>query len=315
MKELGAKKKEKREKLDIPLAQARNETKIRMIYLEAIEEGNFEEVEREVYLKGFLKVYAKYLGLDERKIMQEYREYKKIKEQENKTEEEIEKDKTKKTLKERLKKFVDYHQNKFLYAFITVIILLLIVAVLFLGTMIYKSFSSEAEGLNLFSNLESYINKIELENKEEDNSSKVESKSSVQNDDKSSTEKNNQENKKTQNNNENDQIKIEKAGLSQDQNLNSDKMKTEEIIKEETIKQINLELKAIRDSWCAVEVNGDSKFKGIIKEGTTKSFSGKNIKLKIANAAGVKVIKNGQEFGPFGKAGEVVVKEYSIKSN
>ena len=225
-----------------------------------------------------------------------------------------------------MKKFVDYHQNKFLYAFITVIILLLIVAVLFLGTMIYKSFSSEAEGLNLFSNLESYINKIELENKEEDNSSKVDNKSSVQNDDKSLTKKNNQENKKSQHNNENnDQTKIEKPGLSQEQNLNSDKMKNEEIeskekaaektVKEETIKQINLELKAIRDSWCAVEVNGDSKFKGIIKEGTTKSFSGKNIKLKIANAAGVKVIKNGQEFGPFGKAGEVVVKEYSIKSN
>ena len=77
MEELGAKFKEKREELDITLAQARNETNIRMSYLEAIEEGEFERVEQEVYLKGFLKIYANYLGLDERKILKDYREYKK----------------------------------------------------------------------------------------------------------------------------------------------------------------------------------------------------------------------------------------------
>jgi cytoskeletal protein RodZ len=70
LKELGVKFKEKREELSIPLDQARNETKIRLSYLKAIEAGNFDEIEQEVYLKGFLKIYANYLGLDERKILQ-----------------------------------------------------------------------------------------------------------------------------------------------------------------------------------------------------------------------------------------------------
>jgi hypothetical protein len=56
-------------------------------------------------------------------------------------------------------------------------------------------------------------------------------------------------------------------------------------------------------------------FKGRIKRGVTKEFSGKNIKVKISNAAGIKLIKDGQELGALGKKGEVVVREYSLESN
>ncbi|MBM7557900.1 helix-turn-helix domain-containing protein [Halanaerobacter jeridensis] len=313
MKELGIKFKEKREKLDIPLAQARNETKIRMTYLKAIEEGNFEEVEREVYLKGFLKVYANYLGLDERKILQEYREYKKIKEQENQPEEQLAEDKNKKTIGERIKEVIDEHQNKFLYAFMTGIILLIIVAVLFLGTMIYNSFSSGSGSINWLSNFESYINKIDMEN-QDNNSSQTEIDSTTENDNDNLVTENQskpeqEESKVNKDNNQPQEVKNSKE--SEVQNLNNDQKMKEEV-KEE---QINLTVKAIANSWCVVEINGDSVFKGTLKKGTTKSFKGKNIKLKIGNGAGIKIVKNGQELGPFGKAGEVVVKEYSIKSD
>ncbi|MFO7819089.1 MAG: DUF4115 domain-containing protein [Halanaerobacter sp.] len=288
MEELGAKFKEKREELDITLAQARNETNIRMSYLEAIEEGEFGTVEQEVYLKGFLKIYANYLGLDERKILKDYRGYKK-KEDEHEEASDLEQEENNQSFGDKIKGFFDYHQNKFLYALIAIAVLLIILAVLFLGTMVYKSFI--AKDLDSALNVESYVNKI----------TGGEANSSVQ---KSSERK-------------------EKNGSSQQESINQQQIveqdkeaeKEEQSALQEEQKQIELKLKAIAKSWCAVEENGDSVFRGIMEKGSSKEFRAKNIRLKIGNAAGIKVVKNGEELGPFGQTGEVVVKEYSIKSN
>ena len=315
MKELGAKFKKKREKLDIPLAQARNETKIRMTYLEAIEEGDFEEVEQEVYLKGFLKIYANYLGLDERKIMQEYKEYKKIQEQEDKDPEEI-KAEQKQTIGDRIKEFIDYHQNKFLYAFMALLLLLIIIAVLFLGTVMYKSFNSGE--VNLLSNVETYVEEKVIEQDEQQegaNSANTEEVVSLE----SNAKEKNESQVKSKNTSQNQEPKA----ISESKNKVADKdskqaANRQTFEKEEVIqnpKQINLRIKAIANSWCAVDINGKTVFKGIMKAGSSKNFSGQNIKLKISNGAGIKIIKNGEELGPFGKAGEVVVKEYSTKSD
>lgn len=47
--------------------------KIRPEYLEALESGNHDVFPSEVYIKGFLKNYAKYLGVDKEKAMALYR--------------------------------------------------------------------------------------------------------------------------------------------------------------------------------------------------------------------------------------------------
>jgi len=52
-------------KLGLSLTDVENETKIRSKYLEAIEEENFELIPGRVYLKGFIRTYAKYLGIDD----------------------------------------------------------------------------------------------------------------------------------------------------------------------------------------------------------------------------------------------------------
>ncbi|WP_371371194.1 helix-turn-helix domain-containing protein [Sporomusa aerivorans] len=47
---------------------------IRALYLNAIEEGNFGIIPGEVYLKGFIRNYATFLGLDPQAILEIYRQ-------------------------------------------------------------------------------------------------------------------------------------------------------------------------------------------------------------------------------------------------
>lgn len=59
-----------RQGLEIPRIEA--ETKIRGKYLRALEEEEFEVLPGDTYVKGFLRTYADYLGLDGQLYMDEY---------------------------------------------------------------------------------------------------------------------------------------------------------------------------------------------------------------------------------------------------
>lgn len=61
-----------REKRGLSLEDAENATKIRVSYLRALETENLEELPGEVYRVGFLKNYARYLGLDYQDIIAQY---------------------------------------------------------------------------------------------------------------------------------------------------------------------------------------------------------------------------------------------------
>lgn len=47
---------------------------IRSAYLEAIEEGNFGLIPGEVYVKGFIRNYANFLGLDGQRLINAYKD-------------------------------------------------------------------------------------------------------------------------------------------------------------------------------------------------------------------------------------------------
>ncbi len=49
-------------------------TSIRAIYIQAIEDGRYEVLPGEVYLKGFIRNYASYLGLNAQQVLAVYRE-------------------------------------------------------------------------------------------------------------------------------------------------------------------------------------------------------------------------------------------------
>jgi cytoskeletal protein RodZ len=72
MSELGSYIKQEREKKNMSLEELHEETKIRQLYLEAIENGEFSTLPGEVYLKGFLRTIARELSLEYGQLLELY---------------------------------------------------------------------------------------------------------------------------------------------------------------------------------------------------------------------------------------------------
>jgi cytoskeletal protein RodZ len=63
-----------RERKGVDLYRAERDTKIRLRYLSALEDGTYEDLPAPVYTKGFLRNYAIYLGLDPDEILERWRD-------------------------------------------------------------------------------------------------------------------------------------------------------------------------------------------------------------------------------------------------
>jgi len=75
MKEIGIKLKEKREENGVSVEEAAEDLKMRPSQITSVEEGNADSFKDKVFLKYFIRDYAKYLGLDSEKIIDEFNEY------------------------------------------------------------------------------------------------------------------------------------------------------------------------------------------------------------------------------------------------
>jgi DnaJ-class molecular chaperone len=69
----GAHLKNIREMKGITIDEIAQKTRIRASYLKALEGEDFEQLPAEVFLRGFLKAYAKYLGLDPDVVSRNYK--------------------------------------------------------------------------------------------------------------------------------------------------------------------------------------------------------------------------------------------------
>ena len=65
-----------RELRDITLREIADETKVSFRYLHALESNNTDKLPAEVFIKGFIKSYAQYIGLDPDEAMLRYQELK-----------------------------------------------------------------------------------------------------------------------------------------------------------------------------------------------------------------------------------------------
>ena len=72
MFEIGNSLREARVRRGVEFAQAELATKIRGKYLRALEDEQFEVLPAQTYVKGFLRTYAEYLGLDGQLYVDEY---------------------------------------------------------------------------------------------------------------------------------------------------------------------------------------------------------------------------------------------------
>jgi|GEM_PF-1983018 len=284
MIEILTKLKERREELGIGLKQAEEETRIRIDYLRAIEEGDFEYIEAEVYVRGFLKVYSGYLGLDTKEVLEAY---KKLQEPEINEEEIIKKE----AFKEKLLKYFDEHQNILMISCLSGIVLLVICMLIFGGFKLYDLFEPSSVD-NSSPSIES--NQIKEEVKAVDNQEiRVDERIKL--------------------NQEKATMEIKENTIQKDSQEEIDKKNNAKIDNKQAIAdKITIQVETVDKSWYSVEVDGKVIFKGIVASNNKKTFSGRKIKVKIGNGAGVRIIKDNKVMGPFGFKGEVIVKQFSV---
>jgi len=72
MSELGRLLSEARAARDLSIADVEEATRIRQKYVEALENGAYDELPQGAVARGFLRLYARYLGVDEAQAMQLY---------------------------------------------------------------------------------------------------------------------------------------------------------------------------------------------------------------------------------------------------
>jgi len=70
--EIGNSLREARHRQQLELSEIEQATKIRARYLQALEEESFDALPAQAYVKGFLRNYAEYLGLDGQLYVDEY---------------------------------------------------------------------------------------------------------------------------------------------------------------------------------------------------------------------------------------------------
>ena len=75
MKDIGLKLKEKREENGVSVEEAAEDLKMRPSQIISLEEGKKEDFKDVVFLKYFIRDYAKYLGLDGEKMVDEFNEF------------------------------------------------------------------------------------------------------------------------------------------------------------------------------------------------------------------------------------------------
>lgn len=68
---IGSELKQKRMEKNLSLREVQNATSIQLSHLQALEDGDMKKLISPVYAQGFLKQYAKYLGIDGDQIVRD----------------------------------------------------------------------------------------------------------------------------------------------------------------------------------------------------------------------------------------------------
>ena len=148
MKEIGEELKKAREEHGVSVEEVAEDLNLRVSQIENIESGNLKVFKDVFYLKCFIRDYAKYLGLDEERIMDEFNEF--FFEETSKIPiAEIEKASKEKQREQKLEKKVvspytmeEKKSSKFVPIIVTLIILLL---VFLIGYLIVTEFVNPKE--------------------------------------------------------------------------------------------------------------------------------------------------------------------------
>ncbi|MCA1609259.1 MAG: helix-turn-helix domain-containing protein, partial [Acidobacteria bacterium] len=71
---LGEKLRQAREDRGISLSEVAEHTRISSLYISSIEKDDYKPLPGGIFNKGFIKSYARYIGIDEQEALQDYAE-------------------------------------------------------------------------------------------------------------------------------------------------------------------------------------------------------------------------------------------------
>lgn len=278
---------EARERKGVSLEEAEEETKVRARYLAALENEEYDVIPGKAYVKGFLKIYANYLGLNPDEVILQYKSSQIALSDQVVPKQPPQRKKYKRTgnyvKKRTAPKWKTY----------TVTALLAMAAIVTL-VVFNGQWSKQRVGGENNSALQE--NNINLSNDQGKNASPQKPG------EKSATPQPNHaaNNTPAGNPGNNNQIQKNYPQVSQNQpNKNNNGQATD---------GVNVVLKTKdQNCWVKVVIDGQTAYTGTLMPGQIKSFDGKEeIRLVLGNAGAVEVIYNGQNLGTLGPIGQVV---------
>ncbi|MGQ9512578.1 helix-turn-helix domain-containing protein [Thermodesulfitimonas sp.] len=277
-----------REAKGITIATAGEETKIRAKFLEALESEAFSVLPGRVYAKAFLRTYARYLGLDDAALAQEFDLLYPV-EEENGTQA------AKRVRGEKLISPFNWgrYRNFFLVAGVVGLLLLFnslySVIVSIPGERMVNNEEKTRQAISKSQAEEKAVRAAPRSGKEEPAARQAATPSAVSD--------------------------AQGAG-KQFTNGGAQRKTAEPVASQSLVPQgVEVKLSVTQDRcWMRVITDGTVAFEGEVRAGGERVFAAKKqISLRLGNAGVVAVSYNGQELGYLGAVGEVVTREFSAQ--
>lgn len=273
--------KKRREELGLSLEDLFSKTRVRIIYLQAIENKEFDLLPVPVYAKNFIKIYAQALGVDSEPILKEYEGYLNSQKEQTQPAEKVE--------VEKLSSGVSRKKTYLVIAFILIVV---IVA----HWLISRQSETASDVVNPAG--------MSKNDAQENNGANVNvgNPSSQQNNTASVVDT--KESSKP--------LPVEEKGFSSG-NVTKETAASRKILPPGVNAQnVNdqdaglLVIRAVGETWMRVKADQNPSFQVLLKPGEKFEHKAKTFEIDIGNAGGIKVKFKGKDIENLGKAGEVV---------
>jgi len=278
-----------REALGLSLEDVFNQTRVRVVYLQAIENEEFHLLPVPVYTKNFIKIHARVLGIDSEPIIKDYENYlNSLKEAQTLPPEKV-------SGKKLLSTRITGRKTRWVIAFV-------LMAIIVVSWIIYKQYESSSDTINSANRITNAIRQNQEQNVKSSFNATVPVAQQTKADHPSAL------------NEINKQLPVEKQTTSG----NSENSNVKPFIKQISPPVENIQnpsdrgeanllvIRAIEETWMRVKADQNPSFQVLLKPGEKFERKAVNFDIYIGNAGGIKIQFKGKDMEDLGKTGEVV---------
>jgi len=278
-----------REALGLSLEDVFNQTRVRVVYLQAIENKEFHLLPVPVYTKNFIKIYARVLGIDSEPIIKDYENYlNSLKEAQTLPPEKV-------SGKKLLSTRITGRKTRWVIAFV-------LMAIIVVSWIIYKQYESSSDIINSTNRITNAIRQNQEQNVKSSFNATVPVAQQTKADHPPALNEINKqlpvEKQTTSGNSENSSVKPSIKQISPPvENIQTASDRGEANL---------LVIKAIEETWMRVKADQNPSFQVLLKPGEKFERKAVNFDIYIGNAGGIKIQFKGKDMEDLGKTGEVV---------